>query len=218
MDDQTRDWLLDHHQEAYKFQAERSEKIRDRLAFLVTPFTILGGAILFILGKFNHTIGLLPCVAFYVPAILSLMVFVGAIGIALYCLGWGFDYDSVPRPRGLQEDVQAIVNYAAQHAPALNVLGDVKTTMMERYCDAADYNFSVNLRRTNLVLRATQLGIVSFLILLFALPAFFSNRLQEKTPGTTVIINKEFPQKYERRIERRRSKARPDSGTKRSGS
>jgi hypothetical protein len=77
MDDQTRDWLLDHHREAYKFQAERAEKIRDRLAFLVTPFTILGAGILYV-----HGFNVFGCLTFYIPAALSLLVFLAALGTA----------------------------------------------------------------------------------------------------------------------------------------
>jgi hypothetical protein len=214
MDDQTRDWLLDHHREAYKFQADRSEKIRDRLSFLVTPFTILGGAILYVLSNYRHAFSTSSVLIFYVPVVVSLLIFLAALGTALYCLGWGFQYDSVPRPRGLQEDVEKIANYAAAHAPALNVLGDVKTTMMERYSSAADYNFSVNFRRTNLVLRAMQLGIVSFIVLLFSLPAFFSNKLQAKPRNPTVIFYKEVKPHHERRTERTRS---PAGGRARNG-
>jgi hypothetical protein len=208
MDDQTRDWLLDHHRGAYKFQAERAEKIRDRLAFLVTPFTILGGGILYVLGKYQHGFNVFGCLTFYIPSALSLLAFLAAMGTALYCLGWGFDYLSVPRPRGLQDDVEEISNYAANSAPGLNVLDDVKTTMMERYCEAADYNFAVNFRRTNLALRSTQLGIISFLILLFALPTFFSNGLQNEKPASTVIFYKNVTPQHERRNEKSRKPAR----------
>lgn len=214
MDDQTRDWLLDHHREAYKFQAERSEKIRDRLSFLVTPFTILGGAILYLLGNYRHHFSASACLTFYLPISISMLAFVGALGLALYCLGWGFDYLNVPRPRWLQDDVEDISEYAAASAPGLNVLGDVKTTMVARYCEAADYNFGVNFYRTNIVLRSMQLGIVSFIILLFALPAFFSNKLQEKTPAPTVIFYKEVIPKHEQRPERGRGPARIRPETK----
>jgi hypothetical protein len=198
MDDLTRDWLLDHHLEAYKFQAERSEKVRDRLSFLVTPFTILGGGILYVIGNYEHKLSTFSVLAFYLPVGLSSGIFLVALVIALYCLGWGFDYQSVRRPRLLQEDVEQIADYAAAHEPDLNVLSDVKTTMMERYCQAADHNFAVNLRRTNLVLRAIQLGIVSFIVLLFCLPAFFSNKLQSKTPGPTVIFYQKVTRHHER--------------------
>lgn len=216
MDDQTRDWLFNHHLEAYKFQAKRAEKILDRLSFLVTPFTVLGGGILYVLGKYQHALSPFAFFTFYVPVSLSLLLFLTALGFALYCLGRGFDYSSVPRPSWLQEDVEKISKYAANHAPELDVFDDVKTTMMRRYCDAADENFVVNFRRTTLVLRSIQIGIASFLFLLLALPSFFSNRLQEKKATSTVIFYEEGIRPHERRTDRIRRPAR--RGTKCPGS
>lgn len=189
MDNDTRDWLLAHHQERYKLQAERSDKIRDRISFLVTPFTILGSGILYVFGNYRHGWAGMRSLMFYIPVSLAAGLFFFALAIALYCLGRGFKYLSIPQPRGLQADVEAIAAYAVAIAPTpFDVLGRVKTVMMERYCQAADHNFNVNFRRTNLVLRATQIGILSFALLLLGLPAFFGNKLQEKPSGATINI------------------------------
>ncbi len=187
MDDATRDWLLDHHKESYRFQAERSDKIRDRISFLVTPFTVLGSGILYVLSNYRHGWKGIGSMLFYVPAALASALFFLALGMALYCLGRGFKYQSIPQPRGLQEDVESIAAYAKAIAPRpFDTLGHVKTVMMERYCRAADHNLNVNFRRTNLVLRATQLGILSFILLLLCLPCFFSNKLQPSRTGATL--------------------------------
>lgn len=189
MDDATRDWLLDHHKESYKFQAERSEKIRDRISFLVTPFTVLGSGILYAFSNYRHGWTETASLLFYVPMVLATVLFFLALGLALYCLGRGFTYQSIPQPRGLQEDVESIAAYATAIAPRpFNTLGHVKTVMMERYCQAADHNLNVNFRRTNLVLRATQLGILSFILLLLCLPVFFSNKLQPSGTGATIYM------------------------------
>jgi hypothetical protein len=208
MDDATRDWLLAHHKESYRFQAERSDKIRDRISFLVTPFTVLGSGILYALSNYRHGWSGIHSALFYVPVILATVLFVLALGMALYCLGKGFKYQSIPQPRGLQQDVESIAAYATAIAPRpFDVLGHVKTVMMRRYCEAADHNLNVNFRRTNLVLRATQLGILSFILLLLALPAFFGNNLQPSRTGTTIHIYEHVIHHGPRRISEYRDDA-----------
>jgi hypothetical protein len=80
MDDATRDWLLDHHKESYKFQAERSDKIRDRISFLVTPFTVLGSGILYALSNYRHGWTGIASVLFYIPVVLATVLFFSRLG------------------------------------------------------------------------------------------------------------------------------------------
>lgn len=104
MDTATRDYMLEHHHEIYKSQAERTDKIYGRFSLLVTPFTILGGGLLYVFRNYPHGWIGAKSLLFYVPFSVSAAAFLTALAVAFYCLARGFDYMSIRRPRLLQQE------------------------------------------------------------------------------------------------------------------
>jgi predicted PurR-regulated permease PerM len=183
------DWLLERHQAAYKFQLERSDKLRERISSLSTLLTLLGGAILYTAINYPHTWRGWWSLLFYAPACLSLILFVIAVWMILYCLGWGFQYSYIPTPKELQDYAGKIDAYAsAASEEQVDALADIKEHMSQAYCTGATRNLAVNTRRSNLLLRATQIAIISFGLLLAALPSFFFDIGNRQTPPTRVIV------------------------------
>jgi hypothetical protein len=190
MDKKTRNWLLEHHKEAYRFQLERSDKIRDRVSFLSGLLTLLGSAIFYVILNYPHAWRDWCSLLFYVPVGFSVVLFLVAVWQILYCLGWGFRYSYILTPGQLQEYTKSLASYAAAvPEDKVDVLDDVKTHLMDRYCEGATHNLEVNTRRTNVLLRATQISILSFGLLLLSLPSFFVERGRQEAAPTKVIVS-----------------------------
>ena len=178
--------MLEHYKDAYETQMERTDKIRERVSFLSGLLTPLGGAIFYVI--LNYPRGELPF-SFCFPAIVSLLLFIIAVVQVLYCLGRGYEYSNILTPRQLREYATKLEQYAAS-VPAKNVdvLDKIKTNLMNRYCEGASDNLLVNLKRTNLLVQATQLSVLSFMLLLLALPNFFVKQMHQENLPTKVII------------------------------
>lgn len=190
MNTDMRDWLFEHHKAAYQFQLERSEKMRDRVSLLSGLLTLLGGALLYTSINYPHSWRGGWSLLFYGPGGFAVILFLVVIVQILYTLGWGFQYSYIPTPRELQDYAAALNTYAdALPGENVNVLADVKDHMTQAYCTGATHNLSVNTRRSNVLLRATQLAIVSFGFLLVSLPRFFFDSAYVEAQPTKVIIS-----------------------------
>jgi hypothetical protein len=186
MDTETRDWLLEHYKDAYKVQMDRTDKIRDRVSFMSGLLTPLGGAIFYVILNYPHDD---ISFSFCFPAIVSLLLFIVAVVQVLYCLGRGYCYSNILTPRQLREYVKKMEDYAASvPAKKVDVLDKIKTNLMNRYCEGASDNLQVNLKRTNLLIQATQISVFSFIMLLLALPNFFVKQIHQENLPTKVII------------------------------
>jgi hypothetical protein len=189
MDVPTRDWLFDYHKEAYKYQLDRTDKIRDRISLLSSLLTLLGGGVVYVFLNYPHNLEACSCLWFYAPATFAILLFVIAICQVLYCLGWGFTYHYTTDSAGVQNFAEGMVSYAKEiPTEKVDVVQEIKANLIEKYAEAASYNLAVNSRRANLLLRATQIAIASFMLLLLALPAFFYQRAQQEPNPTKVII------------------------------
>lgn len=188
IDESTRDWLLEHHKDAYEFQSERSDKIRDTVSFLSGLLSILGGGILYVAFNYPHSWRGASSLLFYGPISLSLLLFIVAVCQILFCIARGYKYSYILSPKQLQEYVEALVHYSDSCGKPLDIMDDLKRNMMRRYCEGATHNLNVNTRRSPMLVRATQLSAVSFLCLLLALPFFFIHKSSEKPDSMRVTI------------------------------
>ncbi len=191
MDDATRDWLLDHSQASYLEEIDRLQKLRDRIAFLSSQLTLLGGIMIYLATTHSYFWLGWPSLAFYVPAIASLILFGFSLAKVLYCLGRGFDYEDIPNPKAILDFIEATAQVASQSsAETVDILGQTKTFLVERYTAAAAHNQWVNQRRTKLIVDATQYSVIAFVVLIFACPAFLYDIAKKGTEPTTVIVAK----------------------------
>ena len=190
MNTDMREWLLEHHKAAYEFQLERTEKLRDRVSLLSGLLTLLGGALLYASINYPHSWRGGWSLLFYGPGGLAAVLLIVVIFQVLYALGWGFQYSYIPTPRELQNYAAALKAYAdASPAENVDVLADVKDHMIQAYCTGATHNLSVNTKRSNVLLRATQIAILSFGLLLVSLPRFFFDSAHKNAEPTKVIIS-----------------------------
>lgn len=189
MNTDMRDWLLEHHKAAYQFQLERSENLHDRVSLLSGLFTLLGGGLLYTGINYPHLWRGCWSLLFYCPGSLALFLFLVAILKVLFAFGWGFQYSYIPTPMELQSYADAIKAYASPTGENVEALSDVKDRMIQAYCEGATHNLSVNTRRSSVLLSATQIAIISFVLFLFSLPRFFFDSVYKDSEPMKVIIS-----------------------------
>jgi len=189
MDTDLRDFLFDQYKESCEFQYVLNEKIRTRISFVSGFLVPLGAAFLYVTMNYPHSWKAGWSLFFYGPVSLASLLFLIAILLVFYCVGWGFKYSYITPPDTLQEYVDAVARFAAAN-PTLNVneLDKIKTNLMHAYSKAATLNWRNNVVRTNVILNATRILIISFMLLLSALPRFFYDRTQQTTSPTKVIV------------------------------
>lgn len=168
--------------------------MRERLkspSLLSGLLTLLGGGLLYTIINYPHLWRGSWSLLFYGPGSLALLLFFVVIWKVLYALGWGFQYSYIPTPMELQSYAVAMKAYADASPPGENMdaFTDVKDRMIQAYCEGATHNLSVNTRRSNVLLRATQIAIISFGLLLFSLPRFLFDSLHKDSEPTKVIIS-----------------------------
>jgi len=190
MKPEMREWLLEHHKAAYVFEFERSDRLWGRISLLSGLFTVLGGALSYTGSSYPYSWHGGLSLLFYIPAGLSLLFFIIAVVLSLYCLGRGFQYEHILSPQELQDYAEAIDAYAAAvPAEKVDAVADLKDHMIEAYCAGATHNLGVNKRRYKVLLRATQIAICSFVLLLSALPRFFVDSSQEHAEPRKVMVS-----------------------------
>jgi hypothetical protein len=188
MDSDTRNWLLDHHRESYRYQITQRDKVYDRVSFLSGPLTLLGGGISYALFNYPNQSNA-PFLLFYVPICLSGFCLLIAVCLIIYCLVRGLKYLSILTPAQLRDYAKQLSAYASADAGrGVNVLDKIKENLADRYCDAATHNFQVNYRRGNIILWATKISATALLLLLISLPAFFLAKSKETVTPMKIII------------------------------
>lgn len=188
MESESQTWLFEHCKEAYQYQLKRTDDLRDRLSKLATLLTLLGSGITYAWINFKSTAPWNENLWFYVPACISLGLFLVAIFRLLYTLGWGFKYAYIPVTKEIVELAEKLQSHKTLHDPDLDVLSDLRTELLSRYSSGADHNLGVNQRRGNNVLRSTQIAIIAFLFILICLPHFYSERSSSKQNPISVTI------------------------------
>jgi len=190
MDQDTKNWLYDFHKDAYKFQLEQTEKMRDRISFLVGLLTPLGGAVVYVV--WNQSLDWSDCSALFlaIPPAGAVAYLGTAVVYGLMALRSQV-YTFIPSTLEAQEfaeKLSAIKKLNPQST--FVVLDEVKFKFADRYRDAASHNFWINRRRSDWLHHATQCGIFSFCFLVVALPRFVYVKASEKPRPTTVVIER----------------------------
>ena len=189
METESRKWLFEHCNEAYEYQLKRMDNLRDRLSKLASLLTLLGTGITYTWLNFKSTAPWNENMLFYVPAGVSLGLFLIAIFRLLYSLGWGFKYSYIPVTKEIVDLAEELDVHKVSHDPELDVVSDLKAQLLSCYSSGADHNLTVNQRRANNVLRSTQIAIVAFIFLLVCLPRFYSERSSSTQKPTSVTID-----------------------------
>src|SRR6266581_1935321 len=108
MNAELKDWLFEHHKEAYLYQLDRIDPIGNRVSLLSGLLTLLGGAIIYVVLHYPHHWDGAVSLLFYAPAGLASALFVIAILLILFAISWGFRYSYVRPPTEVQENAEAL--------------------------------------------------------------------------------------------------------------
>lgn len=189
MDEKLLTWLSDYHKRAYEFQLERHEKLRDRISFIIGLLSALGGALIYVLSNYPHNIrsdGAL----FYLPIFFAVIVFFQSVALLIYCMGRGFDIAYMPPSTEIQRYAEEMTEYVANNpGSGIDVLLRVKTMVNKLYCKSATHNEPLNVRRSYWLLLSLRVGIISFTLLLLALPKFLYEKAYKEEEPTKVIFS-----------------------------
>jgi len=177
------EWLLEHAVSAYEAEIQSTEKLRERISFLlslvITPclgiaaylFSSLRGE-LFLSENFYF---------FWVPILLAMVNLLLSICYVAYVLLWKFEYARVPSP-------SAIVLYIEEHPDPTLALQDGRIGLLKEYSDSVDHNFMQNEHRKSKLLLAQRFAFGSFAILLLCIPQWVINFSQNERQVQPVEI------------------------------
>ncbi|MCA1964978.1 MAG: hypothetical protein LDL31_13615, partial [Prosthecobacter sp.] len=76
-------FLFEHYKQEHQFQRECTDKIRDRVSFVVGFLTVLGGILSYFVSGFPHAWHCGRTLFFYVPLSLAIAMFVASALIVL---------------------------------------------------------------------------------------------------------------------------------------
>jgi|GEM_PF-4980378 len=188
MDENTLNWLLEHHQESYRYQLEQKEKLQDRVAFLSSPLTLLGGGIIYLATHYAGDSNFCYVYWFYSAIAFAVISFLTSLSQIMYPVFWRFRYYSILSPRKLQDYANKLIDHAAR-VDGVDVLPRIKQKLIDRYSDAATRNWEINYRRSNFISRGMKICLFCFAFFLVALIPFFRSTLDQPTRPTNVIIS-----------------------------
>jgi hypothetical protein len=191
MDAQLRDLLVEHHKSAYEFQLARHDKIRDRVAFTIGLISALGSGLLYILAHYPHSTA--PTATFfYLPFFFSAVFFLIAVGLLIYCLGRGFQIGYLPPPSVIQKYAEDLSKRAQDYPQLqLDAFSRVKEHIGSLYCEAASANEPKNIKRSDLLLAAIRVSVLSLFFLILATPEYLLDCAVKGEKPTRVIFSDE---------------------------
>lgn len=190
MSDNINTFLFEHYKQEHQFQRERTDKIRDRVSFVVGFLTVLGGILSYFVSGFPHAWQCGRTLLFYVPLTLAIALFVASALIVLWVVGGNFQYASIPSNPDLQKFCDDLTLWADAASAQNEVLPTLKQSLLIAYREASHTNFLTNRTRTDRLLLATRLVVVAFFFSAASLPAYiYEKSKQDKEPTLVRLVS-----------------------------
>lgn len=166
MNPDTLEWLLERSIESYEAEDKSTDKIRERISFIlslaITPcFAIAAYLISSIRGEL-----FLPwnIYLFWVPLLIALVILLVSTGYVAYVLLWPFKYSRLPSPSN-------IIEYVNNHPEKNAVLLDAQIGLLNEIAGSVNHNFTQNQHRKSKLLIAQRWAFGAFsLIILICIP------------------------------------------------
>lgn len=176
-------WLLDHAAEAYKNEIEATDKLKERISFIlslaITPS--VAAAIFLASGLKGELFSLTNIFFFWAPWVAAVALLLASAALVAHTLLRGFSYARVPLP-------SEIVGYFEQHPEPGYALEDAHLGLLKEYTASVDHNFRQNQKRSNNLLRAQRLAFLSLVLFLVSSPRWLYNSMQTTPEPYTVKI------------------------------
>lgn len=159
------EWLLDHAASAYEAEIKSTEKIRERISFVLTlAITPCLGIAAYLVSSLRGKLYSLEDICyFWLPLLFSMVALLISICYVAYVLLWKFEYSRVPLP-------STIISYFEEHPDPATVLQDGCLGLIKEYSNSVDHNFRQNEHRKSKLLLAQRFAFGSFAILVLCIP------------------------------------------------
>lgn len=165
-------WLIDHAAEAYKNEIEATDKLKERISFIlslaVTPS--IAAAIFLASGLKGELFNSINVYFFWVPWVAAVALLMASAALVAHTLLRGFLYERVPLP-------SEILGYFEQHPEPSRALEEAHLGLLKEYTAAVDHNFRKNQKRSNSLLWAQRLAFLSLLFFFVSLPRWIYNSI-----------------------------------------
>lgn len=173
-------WLLDHAESSYNAEIQNTDKIRERISFILS-LTITPGfgvAAYLVSSLRGETFALENVFLFWIPLFISVAILLIATCYVAYALLKGFYYSRVPSP-------SQIIPYFEAHPDPDSALQDGHLELLKEYSNSVDHNFKQNEHRKSKLILAQRLAFLSFAILILCIPKWaynFTHNEQDTQP------------------------------------
>lgn len=183
MNSETIDWLLEHSASAYETEFKTTEKLRDRISFIlsvaVTPYA---GIAIYLITKFKGSF--LQCgdlLFFSLPMFAAIGLLAVSAGLVAHALIGIHRYANIPRPAEL-------LPYLRTHPEPDKVLQETKLNLIEAYANNVEHNFNSNQKRARTLRIAQRFAVLSLIPLALSLPRFVYSAIHTKAEPQSVQI------------------------------
>lgn len=184
------EFRYDFFKDAYYFQIERMEGIRERIAFIGGYLLLLGGGIGY-LPLHYELLNICPIDSWFIFSVgLATIAFLYSVSLTLYSLARGFRYAFIPPPLSLYEHVEKLVDWNSRvtDPQQLSIEEEMKAQLAHQFATCADHNLRLNTLRSDKLITATKVAIVSSVLLLLALPVFIWSETHKVEAATVISI------------------------------
>jgi hypothetical protein len=177
-------WLLDHAASTYEAEIKSTDKIRERISFIlsltITPcFGVAAYLASSLRGEIFATVNIF---LFWIPLFIAVAVLLVSTCYVAYVLLKGFYYSVVPSP-------SQIITYFEEHPEPDIALQDAHLELFKEYAKSIDNNYKQNEHRKSKLLLAQRLAFLSFAILILCVPKWaynFTHNEQKAQPVKVV--------------------------------
>lgn len=180
---ETTKWLLEHSASAYEAESKATDKIKDRISFILSvAITPVAGIAVYLVGKFKGSVFQhYNTLFFLIPLLITTALLAVATFFVAYALARGFGYSNVPRPAGLME-------YLRAHPEPDMALEEAQLHLAEQYAAAIEHNFAQNQVRARKLRIAQRFAVAALIVLATSLPRFLQVSIEAKDEPQAVRI------------------------------
>lgn len=166
-------WLLDHAASAYETELQDTDKLKERINFILSLIIIpiTGIAVYLASGLKGGYFSTMNVLLFWLPWIFAVISLLISLGLVSFVLLKGFKYARPPLP-------SEIIQYFELHPEPDKALGEAHLALLKEYAASVDQNYEQNQNRSNKLLKAQRIAFFSIVFLMLCLPRWVHNVIQ----------------------------------------
>lgn len=161
MNTDTLEWLLERAIESYEAEDKSTDKIRERINFILSlAITPCFAIVAYLISSLRGELFLIWNIyLFWLPLSIAILILLVSTGYVAYVLLWPFKYSRLPSP-------SKIIEYVNAHPEPDTVLLDARNGLLNEIANSVDHNFTQNQHRKSKLLTAQRLAFCTFSLLI----------------------------------------------------